>query len=289
MADGAAPGCAPNRLDRWHDAMEDALSGAVDRFDRLFGDRRLEDEDGGTRLAVTVGLRADAEEGATLENRVRLRIALPNLERRLLLIFEDDESESADASLKTIVDTVREARPLAGLRLALLPLGKARISLDAGVRLGGDPQIVTRGRLSLVKTFHDWERRLTQTAAWYSADGWTTTAEARWTRRLGEELLFRATTTVGWRETQNGVTPSQSFDLLRAVGTVRGHRWTARGEWPETPSCERARYVVEYTYRRRLHRDWLYGEIAVGVDFAQERNYEPNPLAALRLEIVFGD
>lgn len=277
------------QMEHWHDSMAGALSGAIERLDRLFGDQRIEEEGEGTRLAVSLGVRADDRDGAKLENRIRLRLALPNLERRLLLIIEGDESESADQIPQALADTVREARPLAGIRLALAPLGRARFSVDGGVRLGGDPQIVTRGRLSLVKARETWEQRLRQTVAWYSADGWSATTEARWTWRMGEELLFRTTSALGWKATENGVTPSQALDLFRAVGTARGHRWTARAEWPETPKCRRALYVIEYTFRTRLYRDWLYGEATGGMDFGQDRGYDPNPFAVLRLEIVLGN
>jgi len=276
-------------MEQWHDVVADAFLGVIERFDRLFGDRILDDHDEGTRLSVSAGVRFDDREGATLENRIRLRLALPNLERRLLLFFEEDDAEGADPPSKTVADAVRDARSLAGIRLALAPIGQARLSADGGVRLGGDPQIVARGRFSLVKTYGVWERRLRQTVAWYSADGWTATAEARWTRPMGEAWLFRATTAVGWKAAEDGVTPSQTFDLLRAVGSARGHRWTARAEWPETPRCREALYTIECALRWRLYRDWLFGEATAGVDFGQDREYDPNPFAALRVEIVFGN
>ena len=293
---GAALGAARagERLDRALDEMDriqaewaGGLLNTVERFDRFFGDERFDAEGRETRLAVVLGVYADRRDGAKIQNRFRARLSLPNLQKRVLLFIEDAfETERADRPAE-LEDAARESKPVTGLRLAAESVGKARLTADLGLRLGGDPQIVARTRLSFARVFEAWERRWIQTLSWYSADGFAAGSELRWTRDLGRGRLFRSATAIGWRADESGVTPAQSFSWFLSRRDGGGHRWTVRAAWPETPGCERAVYAAEYVWRRRLHRDWLFLELGPGLDFRQEDDYEPNPFGVLRIEVNF--
>jgi len=41
-------------------------------------------------------------------------------------------------------------------------------------------------------------------------------------------------------------------------------------------------------YRQRIHRDWLFMELLSALEFPQADDYEPNPIAAFKIEILFG-
>lgn len=275
-------------MDRIQAAWSRDLSEIVERFDRLFGDERLDAEANVTRVSVALGVYADRRDGARLQTRFGARLSLPNLQKRVLLFIEDAFETERPDRLGALEDAARESRPLTGLRFAAERVGKARLTADLGARIGGDPQIVGRTRLSFVREFEAWERRLIQTVSWFSADGFAVSSELRWTRALGPGRLFRSSTTVGWRAHESGVTPAQSFSWFVSRSDGGGHRWTLRAAWPETPGCERAIYAAEYVWRRRLHRDWLFFELGPGLDFRQEDGYSLNPFGIARLEVSFG-
>ncbi len=246
-----------DRLDRMRDSASETLLRTVERFDRLFGDERLHEEADRTRLSVQLGLRADEREGVRLESRLRLHLELPNLERRWLVFVEDAIESDEVTHPAAWRDAVTDSRPAAGLRLAVSRYGRLSANADAGARFGSPFQLFLRGRLTLRKEWEEWERRLTQTAIWYTNYGLVFSSSAQWTMSLPGDRLLRSTTAVEWRETRNGVTPSQTLEFLQAVREKRGHRITLRAEWPETPKCRAAVYTTEYTFRYRLRRDWL--------------------------------
>lgn len=276
-------------LDRIHSVWSSGIVRTVERFDRMFGDERLHEEADGTRVTLQGGVRVDERDGARMEKRIRAHVALPNIEKRLLLFFDDRIENEHPADLEALSEAVRDSEPVTGLRWVLAQYGKARVNADAGLRFGSKTQVLGRLRASIVKSFDDWERRLTQTVSWYSADGFATSTEARWTRDLGHERLFRSSSALGWREDESGVTPSQSFYILHAVTKRRGHRYGVRAEWPQCPHTREARYTAEYVFRRRIHRDWLYFEAGPGIVFDQEYDYAPNPFGVVRLECIFSE
>lgn len=293
----AAPAPATNQapiramvrhVDAWQDTLERGMVWSVRRFDRFFGDEEIDDDNEATRVRFALGLRVDADEGPTFEQRLRVRLALPQLENRLQIIADNMIDAEDPLEGGAIGDAAEESKPDAGLRYVFKADERRRLSADAGLRLGGSPQVFGKLRGRVTVPYDPWEMRLVETLQWYSHDGFGETSEMRWSRILRSRgWLFQSSTRVGWREDESGVTPAQSFSWQNAVRGEWGHRYTIKAEWPETPSTSEAAYAIEYGYRRLIHSDWLFLEISPGVDFSQERRYEPNPYVTCLLDVSF--
>ena len=275
------------RIDYAHQQITEGILEAVNRFDRLFGDERVAQETDRSRFAVQLGIRADERDGAQLEQRVRLHVEIPNARQRLLFFFEDDAQTEEPSRWSAITNAIQESRPLTGLRLAIRQMGRFRFVTDAGLRWGSAIQAFGRARLSLCREWDLWAQRLTQSVIWYTRDGWRAVAEAQWTRKVSDKRQWRFTSQLDWREGVSGVEPSQTIEWLIVPSPVRGHRWTLRGAWPETPACREATYVLEYTFRRRVYRDWLFFGIGPRVDFSQAHDYVPNLGGQVFFECLF--
>lgn len=276
------------RMDLWHAAISGRIVTTVDRVDRFFADDRVLEDTKETTVRAGIGVEWDEAEGAALKTRFNARLALPRIEQRLQLVA--DNFTETDEPLKSaqVRNSLRESSPDAGIRYIVKDEGPIRFSGDAGLRLGNHPQVFGKLRARLVVPFDPWEMRLTQTAQWYSRDGFGETSEMRWSRLLRQDWIFRSSSRLSWREDRDGVTPAQSLTWQRAVGNSWGHRISLDAEWPEVPSTTEASYVISYGFRRLMHRDWLFMEVIPGVDFAQTRDYEPNPRLAVIFEILFG-
>lgn len=267
--------------ERWFDL--------VDRIDRLFGDERIEDDVRGSQVRCGVGLRWDRADGWSLQTRVRSRVDLPRTEQRLQLIF-DNLTETEDPLQRSpIADTVDTSRPDTGLRFLVRETARVRLSTDLGARLGEHPQAFGRLRMRYVRPLGSWELRLTETAQWYTSDGFVVSGEMRWSRLLRDGWIFRSSTRLTWEQERDGVTPSQTIHWLYAPPHARGgHRFTISAEWPETPSGGYSSYGVEYAYRRLLGRPWLAIEFAPGLSCRESRNFEPDPRCTIMVEVIFG-
>lgn len=288
----------PNRLDfitnmeHWeqrHRLLSTGVAETVERIDRLFGDSRIDDDTRDTRLRVRLGFRYSDVERLSLITQVRARVSLPQIERRLQLIIDDDVEADDVRSGRNVSDAFSDTRPDAALRFLFGEGAHHRTSVDAGVRLSSPRQGFLRWRGWLTVPVPDWELRFIQTAAWYTATGFAETTEMRWTRPLTQLWWFRSRSLLTWEEEISGVTAHQSLILGRELSHRRGFLWEVGGIWPELPTPAETMYYAEFTYRQRLHKDWLFLEVAPGVDFRRSRDYKANPGIAVRLETIFGD
>lgn len=288
---GPAPGLPAqttyHTVDRWRSNISSAIADSVARIDRFFGDERLDDENRRTHLRVGLGLQYDGEDGTAVVSDFRLRLALPCLERRLHLLLDEARSTEGLDDALSILDTPEDPETGVGLRYIFSHAEQRRISADVGARLRSPFQVFGRLRGRLTVPCADGMLRLTQSVAWFTEDGWTETSEMTWNRRLAGRTLFRTVSRLTWEESSGGVTPEQAFVLLRQPSPRRAYSLALSGIWPETPRVESARYAATLTYRRQIHRPWLFLEIAPGVGFPQENGYACNPFVAVKCEVLF--
>ncbi len=275
--------------DRFQAGVSERFFDLLDRIDRFFGDERIEDDVRGSHLRLGIGVRWDRAEGESLQTRVRSRIDLPKTQQRLQLVL-DNLTETADPRGRNpLDDTIEASRPDAAVRFIARETPRMRLSTDLGAKLGGDLQGFSRLRLRYALPLGPWELRLTQTAQWYTSDGFGTSSEMRWSRALSDGWIFRSSTRLRWEEKRDGVTPVQSFDWIRALSqNGHGHRVTLQAEWPETPRGGLASYGIEYADRRRIGPPWLLIEIAPGLAFREVRDFEPDPRIQIMFEALFG-
>lgn len=276
-----------NSMLRWensHAALSGGIVQMVERIDRLFGDERL-DDDGETRLRLRMGLRYTRQDELSFESSLRARLDLPQLEKRLQLIIDDDVEDETGR----VGAAFRDSRPDAALRFLFDESARHRSSVDAGLRISGPTQAFGRWRGRLVLTPGQWDLRLVQTFAWFTATGPAQTSEMRWTRALPARWWFRSVSRLEWEEIVSGVTLHQTLFVGRELSERRAFRWALSGTWPEIPHPRETVYAVEFTYRQRLHQDWLYGELAPALSFHQSHDYQSNPGVTFRLEVLFGD
>ena len=192
-APAAPPAPATNRapipamvrhVDAWQDKLERGMTWSVRRFDRFFGDEQIDDDNEATRIRFALGLRVDADEGASFEQRLRVRLALPQLENRLQIIADSMRDTGDPQDRGVFGDEAEESKPDAGLRYIFNAGERRRLSADAGLRMGGSPQVFGKLRGRVTVPYDPWEMRMVETVQWYSIDGFGETSEMRWSRIL---------------------------------------------------------------------------------------------------------
>ncbi|MCX7819479.1 MAG: hypothetical protein N2652_09795 [Kiritimatiellae bacterium] len=287
--DAAAAITEPTAVDRLQADVSRHMLALLDRVDRFFGDERIEDDVGGSQVRAGLGLRWDRAEGVSLVTRFRGRLDLPKTEKRLQLIL-DNLTETGDPLERSpLADTLDASQPDAGLRYIARESRRTRLSADVGARLSETPQTFGRLRFRYRLPLGVWELRLTETAYWYTSDGFGASTELRWSRDWSNGWSFRSISRLEWEESRDGVTPVQVFEWLRAQPeSGRGHRLSLAAEWPETPRGGKSSYSASYGFRRTLGRPWLLLEVAPGVAFREARDFEPDPRIELVFEAIFG-
>lgn len=285
----------PSRLGRLRDAghwdarhqhYSERLASAIDRLDRFFGDDRVVEDNRRSSLLLGLGLRYDGKKGTSLVSDVRLRMVMPRLKERLQIVLDDILEVDDPENEQSIIDAVRETRPDAGIRYIFSDSDRIRLSGDVGIRTGSPYQMFWRGRWRLILPIDCWETRLSETAYWLTDDGWRLTTDLNLTRPVGE-WFFRSASRMTWEEARSGVTFGQTLALTYALSNRRAYRLYTSATWPETPHTREANYTIGAVYRQRIHRDWLFMELMSAVEFPQADDYDPNPIAGVKMEILF--
>lgn len=273
--------------DEWHAYWSSDISGRVEYFDHFFGDDRLLDDNDDTRVVLRLGVKESSEDHLELQQNVGLRLALPNLQKKLQMVVDnvydiDEPTEDGNTGR-----AIRKSSPDTGLRYIFFTDERIRLNADVGVRLTNPVQVFGRLRGSYTVPFKRWQLRLTQRIEDYSSDGFKESSAMVWTRELGDGDLISSRSALGWQENRRGIEPQQSFTYYDVLSSASSWKTTLRADWPETPSGGLAVYGLEATYRRLLHSDWLFGEITPGFEFIEEKDYVFNPFLLVMFEIVF--
>jgi hypothetical protein len=275
-----------NWVDR-HIWLSERFLNAVESLDNLFGDDRIDEETNTSRMRVRMGLRYVRSDSVSLESGIRLRLVLPHLNEKLHLVFDDFFESDQPESGSSFIDAARESPADLALRFWLGEGAKQRLSVDLGGR-SNPTQGLVRLRNRVTRSSEMSELQLTQSVLWLNLDGWESRMDVRWTRCLTEFWFFQSRTAILWQEMRDGITPSQSLSFIRQFRTDRALEMKFAGTWPETFKGPEIGYSIESSYRQRLNHWWLYAEVVLGVRFAQQADYESDPYAALRFDVLLG-
>jgi hypothetical protein len=283
----------PRRLEKMHSDFGDRILDLSDRLDDFFGDPRLESEAGLTRYRVRSELLLGEGGGLNFGVKVRGHAVFPRTRQRLgfflesvredvLTDFEDllgDPAENPDGLIA--------AEDVSGLRAALFSNQRGRLSLDGGLKLSKDPK--TRVRLRWQED-HDldnlWSVRFIQSLEHREESGFGERSQLRFERAIEDQMIRFGLEGV-WFEAQpfeaifttSYFVPIDERTVLRFNGDLTG----ILGNEPA-----RTGVGVGIGIRRRLYKEWLFGEIAPRV-FWPDRSIEGSDVTLLLVtEVIFG-
>lgn len=308
---GSATG---RRMDSLHDRVSACVRGfgrGVDRvlhgwitpeahetsetIDRFFGDRGDSHElDGRSCLRISPGITLSRADGVKFRGRFRLSLNVPQFNDRLQVVASSYSTE--DDVLPGVTDLFsRQGRgPVeddesAGLRLILA--NRLNYGLDTGVSLRFRPEPVPKLKLrgELRHQTGGWMHRLQETGFWRSDDGFGEKTELIQAYTFSDRLVLTGTQAVLWEESEPGLTLGVTVSLRRRLRRDRELGVTAAVESSTEPSHAVTAYALRVPYRRYLHRDWMRLKVEPGLNFEKERDFTPDPIITVALELSFGD
>ncbi len=279
-----------NQWNKWHATLCSNVVQMATRMDNFFADDRLNEEGNDTRVNLSLGIRLKEGEDAKAINRLNVRLSLPNLSRRIQLVLEDMVESDDPNRPRGVLDDIANSRPDAAIRYTVKTRRKTRVSGDAGVRLGSSDQVFLRLRANRdFDVAENYQIRLTESVRWYSVDGWISSSQIQVNHWVGSAWLFRSATDLDWEEYAHGVTPSQTFSAFRTFSRRRALRLDIGGTWPESPNTREARYFTTITHRRLVHSNWLFMQVAPGVEFPEQHGYDPKFYVSIQFDMIIGN
>jgi len=269
------------------------------RFDRLFGNERIDTDYRSTHGILSAGIVSSESDHFEGVSKFRLHARLPRLSRRLGVFIGQDDSDEGAPLASTGLGPMR--RPfgleqddelLIGLGYRQPAFGGGTFDTSVGAHLDSGLDPYFRGRYRIAKPLRARNvLRLTETLFWQGALGAGGTSRLDVDRLLNERFLARwtgaatvATRTHGVRWF-SGATLYQSVGAGRALAYQVGISGESRAEVPVSD------YGVQILFRRRVLREWMFLELSTGVSWplssaAEVRDRDLS--CGLSLEMRFG-
>ncbi|HUP24071.1 MAG TPA: hypothetical protein VNB06_14150, partial [Thermoanaerobaculia bacterium] len=267
-------------------------------FDDLFGDERVGGEREGTWGRVSAGAAWDEHDELDGRFRLRVRLALPRMERRLHAVIGRDEPEREVAvgpgGGEWIPEAFRETDRdwLTGLEYKPVRGDRHDIDVGVGVRLSTpvDPYLRVRYRLQQPLASR-WLLRHQVAPFWRNSTQLGLGTRTDFDHSLHQGLLLRLSTAAQITARSEGVEWQAGPTLFQRLGEGRAIAYRLIGEGT-TDAPETSVYRLETLLRQRLHREWLVLELQPRLEWRHPVPEEPRELVpgfGVGVEMRFGD
>jgi hypothetical protein len=277
-------------LDEIHQKTSQLLVSAADWLDSFFDDDRQNLEENTTRANLRLSFGYSRFDDFEFSPRVSLRLKLPKLSKKALLIIGASDDDDFDVGDNPISDDPRnednEKSDLsAGLRY-FLKIGKSyNFSTTVGISWG---YMYAGLRYRYTYDFGPWQGRATDTAKYYTDDGFENKLALAVERHFSRRWFFRTTGTVDWYEGRDGLPHALIFRLYHVLNRHQALQYEVGNYFDTSPNYKMTDLQLRVRYRQRFYRDWLILEVAPQIRFHSDHDREPDPGIIIRLEADLG-
>jgi hypothetical protein len=283
----------PNGWDNAHQAISTHIGFLSRHVDRFFEDSAYVEESTRTRLTVRQEASVSRNHDLGFTTHISASVTLPNMERRLRLMFdanEDVEDEFEGSS--NFSDSLNNSfdRPSLRLQYGISQSSNLSLELAGGIVLKharpfAGPRLRYSRDISDTLCFRATERFYR-----YTKYGWRSRTEFDLNQSIGSRNLLRQRVKFDWSEkkqSDDGVKITFSTNFFQPLSNKRVFKYgwdtvykTKHGKgWDST--------MVSVSYRQRLWRKWLVGEITPFTRWEDAYDWQTDPGIAMSVSVIF--
>ncbi len=231
---------------------------------------------------------------AESDARVRVRVDLPNTEKKLKLFFSSDEDSSVEERIRDVSTGERIKRESSVSGIEFIPDDEARKwrrSLSGGVRLRDHLVPYVKFRLKREWGEEDgenWHGEFRQTVEYFDdEERWSEATEYTHSIPLADSYVLRIWTEAEFKDELNLFEFAHVYTLTRAYSerSVLHYRLGAFGASQPVPRVNGAFYGLSWDYL--LYEDWVFLGISPEIFYPRELNWSAEPSVTFRLEVFF--
>ena len=265
-------------------------------LDRYFTDQSAIDMENDSELRLELRQSFLAEGEMVSDARLRVRVDLPNTEKKLKLFFSSDEDRSVEQRVResSSGERIRREDSVSGVEFSPDDEDrKWRRKFSGGVRLRSN--LVPYVKFKIKREWGDeegdgWHRELRQEIEYFDdEDRWGETSEFTVTRPLGDYYIFRSWTEAEFKDLENIFEYAHVFTLTRVFSerSALHYRLGALGASQPVPRVNGVFYGLTWQYQ--LYEDWVFLGISPEVFYPRELNWSAEPSVTFRLEVYFAE
>jgi hypothetical protein len=248
----------------------------------------------GSLIRLSPAIELEESGGVDYDVRFDAKIRLRRFKERVNLVINNSDED--DEVLTGITDQATRQRrnenqdeEEAGLYVRLMDKTRFKIDVGAGAKFKPEPIPKVKSKFKAIYAGRDWQVELAETIFWESDDRFGEKTQFQYSKRLGDEAIFRSISAATWSETTRGLSFGQSVLFSHRFCSKSTIQYKAGASGYTEPSIAMDEYNVRLGYTRQIYRNWLYFEVEPGVDFRRDNNYDAIPLVTFRLHMLFGD
>jgi hypothetical protein len=278
------------KIDKTHQVASTLLLSGADWIDSFFDDDRYVLEENKTRAKLRLSFGYSQFDEFEFSPQVKLRLKLPRLSKKALLIISSSDDDDFDADQNPISENPRnDDSELSDLSAGLRYLLKRGQQYHISTTFGASFSYLFAGlRYRYEHDFGHWQGRFTDTLRYYTDDGWENRVAVDMERRFSKRWFFRTTASLDWYENEDGLPHALTFQLYQVFNRAQAVLYEIGSYFDTEPSHKLTDLQLRLRYRQRLFRDWLIFEIAPQIGFPEEHENNADPGIILRLEADFG-
>jgi len=272
---------AESFADESYRKMSRSLQSTADWLDNVFLTERDDDEHAWTRLIFRLDHEIIESEGVSTDFALRGKIVLPNLNRKIRLVFEGEPDSDDVTGLKSGNDTTSAIRVLLNEGI------RNRLNFDIGGRGGlNDPRLFTRLQYRYQQDYGDINLRYRPTLTWDTDDEWEGYLQFDFEQNFLDTYFFRATTIPRYNSRVDGWELEQNFKLFKEFINDQYVAVEWNNDFKSEPNFEVRASYLRLRYRREIWKQRLYFELGPGIRFVDDNDLRPQVDAYLRFELL---
>lgn|GEM_PF-4789103 len=290
------------------DSVQEMLSRrftcAADNLDQLLSlSKSTAAQNTSALFASAVYTRTDS--GASVSPEINLRLRLPRTQGRLNIMVEhvSDNVLSRAGQQITPINQTQERLALGqnnagsfiGMNYVMGVERALQDNIDTGLHVtsrGSAPYLVAlpfaRWSFSWHKRLGSWENRLYSQAMWDSVPFLDVTGGWHLSRSIGGDWSVVSSANFDWKTNAPNVTLYETLSFPWKA-TPKDTITPAAGMSADTwPAAVPTAYTIYAGWRRRLWKNWIFGEITPSANYYRTAGYRLEKAASARLDFIFG-
>lgn len=276
-------------LDTAQKSVADSVVATAKWLDSFFADPEYPNTDVDVRLNLRQYVIKQESLPFEYKTRIDGRIKLPNISRKLDLVFAGNEDEESGSDSFNEGLQSSDDNPTLGLEL----LNKRKPGNSERFKVGyrfGESSYYLGGRVRRAVSFAErWQLRGSQRLRWYHQFGWEsqTLVELDYLQR--QQSFFQLRLSTLWRDDRRdelGTETNWAVSYIYLRDNNQAWRLSWSSDYHTEPAPRWVASQIAVAYRRQIYREWLRFEVQPFVQWQEVNQWHPEYGISLQLNAL---
>jgi len=260
-------------------------------MDEFFAEERVFYDKTGSYVRLTADAVHEEGIGFSYAGDVKVKLKLPRTEKKLNLTFESNPEQQRDSIDRDLEESPSQAAKAkeyyTGIQTTIGDEQKWRLKPAIGFKFSMPIDIFLRLRADRSYRTKYWLFRPSMTLYTFKEKGFGGDASFDLNYKINDDMLFRSSTFMRYKEENDYFEPSQVFSVIQSLSDRRAVAYQVGVYGVSEPTWLATEYLLQMRYRQNIHSNYLFMEVIPKLIYDRSKNFDSAMSVTLRLEMVF--